>query len=1350
MKTSVKIGLGSYNANSYNSIVHYTSSFITPSTIITVVNSSPCASSPLYGPNCDTNPSPKIDFIKYSISTNEQYKLQSQSLYSNVFSGISLSAGSVIFCPVIGTFNVYSNMQVFVGIELNNNVAYSIVFQFVNLAMKNTEQYLDKKFVYTIATGQRTSPFKNVNKIFNLNNPSSVFFFIIENSGLQLIYFDYYVSNSFNSLSIDTQDSLPNPPTVGNSFNMDYDSNTNTYAVIRIVGTSPNYTANLYLLTISNTISITTLAKLTGISCGNTNVASITNMNPFFVAVCGSKIYVYYYNNNQFTLNSSYVSSSIQQIHNIIFLPTTVNEGFNYETYVSYTDLSNGVYSSNIGVINACFLNKMSDGRCVLVPSCPPNYFLYKEFNYCCQYLYSLSMKTCVVGCKPSEYMYNNTCYSTCPTTPIKTYPSESDRKCYATCPKVLNGAKCTDACDKNNYQYKGVCYPSCSVANIKTIPDPLNFTCYDSCPVYTDIDTNTCVNNCTVNKALFNNTQCLTNCPDPTKYKDLQAGVCTDSCQNFTDLDTSTCVSNCGNKFIYDKSYCSWNCQNTPNQTFANPWYKTCIPSCPTLVDADSFLCVNICDSNKYLFNKTCFTTCPSDQNLKTYPSPSDKQCYTACPFFLNDNICVTQCNSNQYVYNKICYSNCPQTPVKTYTNNNDKMCYTECPQFSDFDQGICVSSCGSKYVYNSKFCYTSCPSTPVQTYIYGSTCVTNCPKFADFTTLTCVDSCGSNKYNYNNICYSTCPSSPVQTYPNPTDMKCYITCPLFQKGGQCVNSCNQGQYKIGNVCYDTCPSTPVQTYVNPVDNTCVAVCPIVLKGSTCSDKCDSNEWTFNKVCYSDCQSTPSPSIPDPLTKTCYSKCPLFQDENENKCVNSCASNKFIYKGICKDACPTQPPTFILNNGCYDSCTLSTPPSFQEAVGSSKCVVSCPFYNFQGLCVNQCNNNFVTDFNTCMPTCPLGKYVYNKQCYYSCSMTPKKTYQLGSSCVENPCIANKTLLYSPNNTCTVNCPVSNNSPYYIDPQNFLCINCNITNQYLFNNTCVNNCPYPYKENIFTKVCVDCITPGLKFFNGTCLSQCPLYYVYNYLTNSCVSCQVYSKVWFNGECVDFSTIQFKGVALVNSALNAYDTCKNLKMYYLNGICYTACPPTYPIADQFGNCVNLFSENLYITNGVTSTSCPKYYFANETNRNCFNCKSIGKIYHNNTCVSTCPIFMSPDANNVCDTCTNNKLYSYNGLCVSTCPNNTVISSETKTCIDCGSSNKVFYNKACLDSCPMYAENKNNVCYPCIWTKTFFYQGTCNSKCPQYTVQYYESYYCQDVDRFSQNISYIANQSSLNLN
>ena len=210
---------------------------------------------------------------------------------------------------------------------------------------------------------------------------------------------------------------------------------------------------------------------------------------------------------------------------------------------------------------------------------------------------------------------------------------------------------------------------------------------------------------------------------------------------------------------------------------------------------------------------------------------------------------------------------------------------------------------------------------------------------------------------------------------------------------------------------------------------------------------------------------------------------------------------------------------------------------------------------------------------------------------------------------------------------------------------------------------------------------------NLFYFNGTCVYLCPLYYVRNYLAMNCVPCTTYSLVYFKGECVKYSTLS--GVILVNSQLQAYDTCSNVKMYYLNGTCYQKCPSSYPLVDPFGNCVNLQLNNLYYYNGLLTTQCPYYYLYNST-RYCYNCQSLNKSFYNNTCVTKCPSFMAPNANNICDTCDNIKLFSFNGTCLSNCPNNTVpiIKSNKKLCQNCTDIGNVFFNNSCIQSCPQY--------------------------------------------------------------
>ena len=475
------------------------------------------------------------------------------------------------------------------------------------------------------------------------------------------------------------------------------------------------------------------------------------------------------------------------------------------------------------------------------------------------------------------------------------------------------------------------------------------------------------------------------------------------------------------------------------------------------------------------------------------------------------------------------------------------------------------------------------------------------------------------------------------------------------------------------------TSPSCPPGNRLFPLNTCCQNL--YSQTQNICVNSCRTNEYLFNNICFNTCPNSTSPNYDD---MNCYPVCPIVL--NNKVCSTKCNIGQFIYNKICYATCPTVP-----------AITLYT--SLPDYI----CYQSCPNFFYQNYCFNNCNQTATYNF--------------------------PYTFPLGNKCVNNPCSTNGTLLYDFNKTCLNSCPVK--SSVYTNINNSTCTDCKTFNNFKLNSTCVDFCPYPYREDYINYECINCGMSNLFYFNGTCVYLCPLYYVRNYLAMNCVPCTTYSLVYFKGECVKYSSLS--GVILVNIQLQAYDTCSNVKMYYLNGTCYQKCPSSYPLVDPFGNCVNLELNNLYYYNGLLTTQCPYYYLYNST-RYCYNCQSLNKSFYNNTCVTKCPSFMAPNANNICDTCDNIKLFSFNGTCLSNCPNNTVpiIKSNKKLCQNCTDIGNVFFNNSCIQSCPQYSKTESGICKMCSWDQWFYYNSTCLSSCPPFTIPNYDNWYCVDTN------------------
>jgi proprotein convertase subtilisin/kexin type 5 len=170
-----------------------------------------------------------------------------------------------------------------------------------------------------------------------------------------------------------------------------------------------------------------------------------------------------------------------------------------------------------------------------------------------------------------------------------------------------------------------------------------------------------------------------------------------------------------------------------------------------------------SVCASGAYLFNNTCFSSCPTsfynDDNGGAGPNIC-KKCDVSCV------TCTGPGNTN-----------CPSCVA--FYRQSGTTCSTSCmPGYGytySFICVICVSPCVTCQIIGTNC--LSCISTPNQYYLLPSfytSCVESCPTTHYLNSLTCVkcpstcmtcnngsscDVCISNALFYNNFCYMTCP---------------------------------------------------------------------------------------------------------------------------------------------------------------------------------------------------------------------------------------------------------------------------------------------------------------------------------------------------------------------------------------------------------------------------------------------------------------------------------------------------------------------------------------------------------------------------------------------------------------
>ena len=462
----------------------------------------------------------------------------------------------------------------------------------------------------------------------------------------------------------------------------------------------------------------------------------------------------------------------------------------------------------------------------------------------------------------------------------------------------------------------------------------------------------------CVMKKSIVKETP---KCPSQKFYNE-ELGVCViaSDCPDdtFGDNVTQSCV---------EAEMCD---SSTP---FADPNTKMCV---------DSFSC-----SNGYYGDKTLKLCVSSDNCSIDYPyvDPSTKLCTYEC------------------------------SEANPYLDPSEKKCvdFFECSlstPIADPYTFTCVSKCGKGTIQKDSLCVENNGMCPENTYRYKNHCVRMCPKNnfeEDKVRRSCIDCSSFNLFFYGNKCVNLCPE---YTAPYPDGSNNCVECKsigLFWYNNQCVENCpdqyfpdvynnceknwrEQLKYLFLGQIVDICPPGYVSSNeirecyscfsLNKywLDGKCVDNCPpdLTVQNHNCIDCKNLGLLTFRKKCINCC---PLNSIIID-ENTCDCPANLKFSEYLNECVDECSMGmgylrsldkcvycqhykRFLYNGICLDACPSGSFTDNIQGICeiikflnvknkpLDSCSQDT------CLNSGSCSKSLTFFK----CI--CPDNYFGNF---------------------------------------------------------------------------------------------------------------------------------------------------------------------------------------------------------------------------------------------------------------------------------------------------------------------------------------------------------------------------------------------------
>ena len=306
---------------------------------------------------------------------------------------------------------------------------------------------------------------------------------------------------------------------------------------------------------------------------------------------------------------------------------------------------------------------------------------------------YIIEKKICIEECySDKKWIYNNLCYSSCPTNTYKYNQSE----CLDSIP---NGYYLSD----QNTRTIDKCHSDCLTCEQKYI---YNNTNCKSCPSGKYYDLGNCVSSCQKGTYFDINDNNIEKCKCPNS----KCEIC-----SIEGLSNQLCITcNLGYYPKFNDNLNSGNlinCYNSLegyyldiNENIFKPCYNTCL-TCNEYGDQNNNNCEK-CIKN-YIFrnftnnDKNCYENCVYyyyfDKDNNYYCTKNDK-CPENYKLILEKNKCIDNCSNDdiyQFEYQKQCFSECPKdTKIKNKQHYCENLCPKELP-YELTEVQICVKNC-------------------------------------------------------------------------------------------------------------------------------------------------------------------------------------------------------------------------------------------------------------------------------------------------------------------------------------------------------------------------------------------------------------------------------------------------------------------------------------------------------------------------------------------------------------------------------------------------------------------------------------------------------------------------------
>ena len=271
------------------------------------------------------------------------------------------------------------------------------------------------------------------------------------------------------------------------------------------------------------------------------------------------------------------------------------------------------------------------------------------------------------LSCRSGEYLFNSTCYSTCPDGFY--FSSNTCATCPSVCLSCSSGSSCL-SCVSSLHFLSGQCLSACPSSYVAIANASLHSNCL-SCPSNCLVCTSTV--SCSVCKAThyLSGGSCVSSCSSPLLPNYLNTcSICAclscsgrsfncTSCGAGLSLHNNQCLSACPTGYYSSGGVCL-SCMNNCSACSSASFCSICLlPSLLLISNTTVSSCLSVCPASTVpTINPTNFSylCSPCSDNCLTCQIDTFYCLSCASPFYLSNHSCVASCPAGQFGHNGLC----------------------------------------------------------------------------------------------------------------------------------------------------------------------------------------------------------------------------------------------------------------------------------------------------------------------------------------------------------------------------------------------------------------------------------------------------------------------------------------------------------------------------------------------------------------------------------------------------------------------------------------------------------------------------------------------------------------------